>query len=81
MLLRSLRSKVVVLVTLAAAPPLAFFGHVMVRDRRVVAEQSLISGYADGAASAKELMEGGHLLMKPLTPEALARKVRELLDA
>ncbi|MBI4422491.1 MAG: PAS domain S-box protein [Elusimicrobia bacterium] len=40
MRVRSLRSKLVVLVTLAACPPLAFFGHVLMRDRRALAAQS-----------------------------------------
>ncbi len=40
-----------------------------------------ISGYADAAAMAAEVAGGAGLLQKPFTPDALQRKVRELLGA
>lgn len=40
------------------------------------------SGYTNDAAAARGLLHAGaHFLQKPITPEALARKVREILDA
>jgi len=41
-----------------------------------------ISGYTDGTLDTETASAtGGELLPKPFTPDALARKVRELLDA
>ncbi len=41
-----------------------------------------ISGYTDDAVLRRDALEGDiHFLQKPFTPDALARKVREVLDA
>jgi two-component system, cell cycle sensor histidine kinase and response regulator CckA len=40
-----------------------------------------MSGYTDHAAVHRELSAGAPFLQKPFTPDALARKVRGLLDA
>lgn len=55
--------------------------------RRLLAERPGLrtlytSGYTNDAAAARGLLHANaHFLQKPITPEALARKVREILDA
>jgi two-component system cell cycle sensor histidine kinase/response regulator CckA len=39
-----------------------------------------ISGYTDDAAVGERVTDGAGFLQKPFTPDALARKVREILD-
>jgi two-component SAPR family response regulator len=39
-----------------------------------------ISGYVDHASVQRELAAGMPFLQKPFTPEAFARKVRDVLD-
>lgn len=39
-----------------------------------------MSGYTDHAAVHRELSAGAPFLQKPFTPDALAKKVRGLLD-
>ena len=40
-----------------------------------------MSGYTDQAISHRHLTPGSAFLQKPFTPEAFARKVRNVLDA
>jgi FixJ family two-component response regulator len=41
-----------------------------------------VSGYTDNAVSVRGVLEpGAAFLQKPFTPDGLARKVREVLDA
>ncbi len=52
-----------------------------VRRRNPAARALFMSGYHDHPALRGEVLGAGqHLLQKPFTPDALARKVREVLD-
>jgi FixJ family two-component response regulator len=49
--------------------------------RSIVKRVVFVSGYVDDETTrAGVLADARHLLFKPFTPEALARKVREALD-
>jgi YesN/AraC family two-component response regulator len=40
-----------------------------------------VSGYTDHVAARQELAAGAPFLQKPFTPDALARKIRSVLDS
>jgi two-component system cell cycle sensor histidine kinase/response regulator CckA len=53
-----------------------------IRERRPGVKVLLVSGYARGAEPSEEVTGRGYaFLAKPFTPAALARTIRELLDA
>ncbi|OGL11663.1 MAG: hypothetical protein A3I17_08205 [Candidatus Rokubacteria bacterium RIFCSPLOWO2_02_FULL_72_37] len=76
-------SAIHLLVTDAVMPGMS--GHALARrvlDARPETRVVLISGYVhEGAAAGAEGEAQAPLLMKPFTPEALLRKVREVLEA
>jgi CheY-like chemotaxis protein len=51
-----------------------------IREGRPSMKVLFISGYVDHALVQRELAAGMPFLQKPFTPEALARKVRDVLD-
>jgi CheY-like chemotaxis protein len=53
-----------------------------VQKARPATKVLFMSGYASGHITAHEVLQDGlHFIGKPFEPEALARKVRDLLDA
>jgi CheY-like chemotaxis protein len=76
------RGPIDLLLTDVVMPEMSGFG---LADRLRAARPGLrvlyVSGYVDSDAIGYRVQEGGAaLLMKPFTPEALARRVREVLD-
>jgi CheY-like chemotaxis protein len=51
-----------------------------IREGRPSMKLLFISGYVDHASVQRELASGVPFLQKPFTPEAFARKVRDVLD-
>jgi two-component system, cell cycle sensor histidine kinase and response regulator CckA len=52
-----------------------------VREQRPDVKIVFMTGYSDGDLRAGAMPAGSHVVEKPFSPEALARKIRDVIDS